>query len=100
MRFKIKEGQSLLEYSVLFAVVISAMLVMQFYIKRSYQGRLKQEADSIGQQYSPGHTTSKIVTTSSSTTTTRVADGVSTVKVSPAVSTLDKAERVDSFAKE
>ncbi len=29
-----KRGQSLLEYSVLFAVVIAALLIMQFYIRR------------------------------------------------------------------
>lgn len=55
-------GQSLLEYVILLAVIISSLLIMQFYVKRGYQGRLKQEADDIGQQYSPGHTTSVVQT--------------------------------------
>ncbi|MBU1998950.1 MAG: hypothetical protein KKE64_05590 [Candidatus Omnitrophica bacterium] len=100
MRFFSKRGQSLLEYAILFAVILSALLIMQFYIKRGYQGRLKQSADSVGQQYAPGHTTSKIVTTSSSTTRTTTADGKMVVKVDPAKSSLDKTETVDAFAKE
>lgn len=58
-----KRGQAMLEYGVLLALVISALLIMHIYIKRCYQGRIKQEADSLGSQYSPGHTSSLMVTT-------------------------------------
>jgi len=37
-------------------------MIMHIYVKRSYQGRLKREADTLGQQYSPGHTASLIET--------------------------------------
>jgi len=58
-----KKSQSILEYAILFALVIAALIVMQVYVKRSYQGRLKREADSLGQQYSPGHAASFSKTT-------------------------------------
>lgn len=96
----------MLEYSILFAVILSAILIMQFYVKRSYQGRLKREADTVGQQYSPGHTTSNITTTTDSTSTTTVEDGIqSTVIGGPGanntvLSTMDKTETVDSYATE
>ena len=65
-----KKGQSILEYVVLFGLVISALLIMHIYIKRAYQGRIKQGADEVSQQYSPGHTTSLIETQTNSSSTT------------------------------
>lgn len=59
---KAQKAQSILEYVILICVILSALLIMQFYLKRSYQGRLKQESDTLGQQYSPGHTASLIET--------------------------------------
>jgi hypothetical protein len=35
---------------------------MQIFVKRSYQGRLRQEVDSLGPQYSPKHTSSHTIT--------------------------------------
>ena len=92
-----RRAQSLLEYSILFAVVLSALLIMQFYLKRGYQGRLKKEADTVGEQYSPGHTTSVITTNTNSTSTTTVADGTQSVSVG-ASSDVTKNETVDSYA--
>ena len=46
-------GQSTLEYVVLVAVVISALLAMRIYMKRGVQGKLRSSTDSIGAQYSP-----------------------------------------------
>ena len=95
-----KRGQSLLEYSILFAVILSAVLIMQFYIKRGYQGRLKAEADSVGQQYAPGYTTSKITTINDSITLTTTKDGKRVEVISPAVATTQKVETVDAFGRE
>jgi uncharacterized protein (UPF0333 family) len=98
-----KRGQSLVEYSILFAVVLSAILIMQFYIKRSYQGRLKAEADTVGQQYAPGHTTSIIRTATDSVSETKVEDGIQSVRIygpgedGSAVSVMEKRETVDSY---
>lgn len=55
-----KSAQSFLEYSLLIAVGISTLIVMQYYFGRSVQGLLKQNVDNLGgekltgQQYSPG----------------------------------------------
>ena len=55
-----KSAQSVIEYSLLIAVGISALIVMQYYFGRSIQGLLKQNVDNLGgekltgQQYSPG----------------------------------------------
>ena len=53
-----KRAQATLEYAVVIIVVVAALLAMQIYLKRSVQGRLRSEADQIGELYSPGHTTS------------------------------------------
>jgi len=55
-----KSAQSFVEYSLLIAVGVSALIVMQYYFGRSVQGLLKQNVDNLGgeklsgQQYSPG----------------------------------------------
>jgi uncharacterized protein (UPF0333 family) len=62
-----KKGQSTLEYSVIVAVVVAGLIAMQVYIKRGMQGRLRQASDDIGEQFSPGYTTSNYTTTSNVT---------------------------------
>jgi Flp pilus assembly pilin Flp len=54
MRFQDKKAQSLLEYAVLLAVIIVVIVAMQVYLKRSVQGRFKQSADQIGEQFTTG----------------------------------------------
>jgi hypothetical protein len=95
-----KNGQSLLEYTILFAVALSAILIMQFYVKRAYQGRLKKEADTVGQQYAPGLTTGITTTNTQSTSVTTTAGGITSVVISPAKSTVEKKETVDTFVQE
>ena len=60
--FKERKAQSTLEYAVIVAVVIGALLAMQVYIKRGVQGRLRSSTDNIGDQYSAGNTTAKYTT--------------------------------------
>ena len=50
-------GQSIVEYAILLGVVIAALLIMQVFIKRGYQGGLKESADKMGDQFSAGGTT-------------------------------------------
>lgn len=45
-------GQSTIEYVLLIAVIIVAMLAVQIYCKRAVEGRMKQSADQIGEQWS------------------------------------------------
>ena len=54
-----RKGQSILEYSILLAVVIAVLLIMQAFIKRGYQGSLKSSADKMGDQFSASSTTIK-----------------------------------------
>jgi len=57
-----RKGQSTLEYAILIAIIVAALLAMQIYIKRGIQGKLRSSADSIGEQYSAGNMTSKYTT--------------------------------------
>ncbi len=100
MFLKTGKGQSLLEYTIVLLVAVSALLIMQFYLKRSYQGRLKAEADAVGNQYAPGFTTSDIRTTANSVSTSVTEEGITTVTVDPSHSVYSKDETVDSFARE
>ncbi len=115
----IKKGQSMLEYAVLICVVLSALMIMHVYVKRAYQGRLKQEADSLGQQYSPPFSSSHIRTTTSTNNVTYtggetdsldlqgdlipdgkdVPDGVS-VTFTETDTLFQRSEQIESFARE
>ena len=57
MLIRKNSGQAILEYAVLLGVVIAAILVMQTFIKRGYEGSLKDSADKMGDQFSAGGTT-------------------------------------------
>ncbi len=52
-------AQSIVEYAILLGVVIAALLVMQLFVKRGYQGGLKDASDKIGEQFSASATTMK-----------------------------------------
>jgi phage-related minor tail protein len=54
---------------------------MQVYLKRGYQGKLKESADSMGRQFSPGYTTGHEVTISSSNTTETTKDQMTTTEI-------------------
>ena len=62
-------AQSTLEYAVVIACVVAALLGMQFYLKRGIQGKLRQAGDEIGEQYAPTNVQSNITTETKSTTT-------------------------------
>ncbi|MDD5004888.1 MAG: hypothetical protein PHS93_00050 [Candidatus Omnitrophica bacterium] len=64
-----KRGQSTLEYAILVVVVIMALIAIQAYLKRGIQGRMRDSADQIGDQFSPDHTTYNYRTESFSNTT-------------------------------
>lgn len=82
MRFKLgKKAQSTLEYAVIIAVVVAALISMQIYFKRGLQGKIRQASDDIGEQFSPSTTTSNYDTNVVSNTHETVQGGVSTVSI-------------------
>jgi len=56
------KAQTTLEYAILIGVIIAGLVAMQVYLKRGYQGQLKESADSMGKQFSPGYTTNNYTT--------------------------------------
>ena len=63
-------GYSMLEYSLLFAIIVAALIAMQGYIQRGLAGRLRASIDSVGDQYDPRNTTSTNTFSTSGTTVT------------------------------
>ncbi len=49
---RIKRGQSTIEIVVLIIVIAAAVLTMNRYLRRTIMGRIRQEADQIGEQFS------------------------------------------------
>jgi len=62
-------AQSTLEYAMVVACVVAALLGMQFYLRRGIQGKLRQAGDELGEQYTPLNVESKIITETTSNTT-------------------------------
>lgn len=56
MLIAVRKAQSTLEYALLIGVVVGALLSMQNYLKRSFQGKLQAVGDQVGDPYSPGDT--------------------------------------------
>lgn len=46
-----RKAQATLEYAVLIAVIAGALITMQNYLKRGYQGKMRQNSDQLGQQF-------------------------------------------------
>ncbi len=64
-------GQSTLEYSLLIAAFIAAIILMKGYATRAISGRLREASNSISQEhYEPGQMEADITTTVTGETTT------------------------------
>jgi uncharacterized protein (UPF0333 family) len=72
------KGQSTLEYAVLIAVVVGALLAMQIYMKRGIQGKLRQSTDQVGEQFEANATNFDRTTTHTGTTVQTVSRGQTT----------------------
>ena len=77
-----RRAQSTLEYALVIAVVVGALVAMQVYVKRGVQGRLKSAADDIGEQYSPGNTTGTVTVSTITSTTESLDSGVTSTESS------------------
>ncbi len=51
-----KKAQSTLEYALIIAVIVAALLAIQIYMKRGVQGKLRESSDQIGEQFDAGKT--------------------------------------------
>ena len=67
-----RKAQSMLEYTILLMIIIAAFLAMQVYLKRGFQGRWKQAADGLGDQYDMSAFDSNVRTTLNTTTQSTV----------------------------
>ena len=67
-----RKAQSMLEYTILLIIVVAAFMTMQIYIKRGFQGRWKQAADGLGDQYDTSAFNSNIRTTLNTTSESHV----------------------------
>jgi len=72
------KGQSTLEYALIVAVVVGALVAMNVYMKRGLQGRLRESADQIGEQFDANNTTINRTTTRTGTTVQTVNAGTTT----------------------
>lgn len=52
-----RKAQSTLEYAVMIAVIGAGLVLLSAYVRRGYQGRLRDQTDRIGEQFDPGVTT-------------------------------------------
>ncbi|MFQ5680496.1 MAG: hypothetical protein ACE5GG_00350 [Candidatus Omnitrophota bacterium] len=71
-------AQSTLEYAMVIAVVVGALVAMQIYMKRGVEGKLRSSADDIGQQFDAAATDYTYTTTRTSTTQDVTTTGVTT----------------------
>lgn len=83
------KGQSTVEYAIIVAVVISALLVMQFWMRRGVMGKLRESSDSVGEQFNPfaathnltktfGATRHEKTTAAGATTTSNISENQGT----------------------
>jgi hypothetical protein len=94
------KAQTTLEYAILIGVIVAGLIAMQIYLKRGYQGKLRESADSMGQQFSAGETTMDYGSTSYTNSTENVTGGVTTSTIKAQNSERRGAERVNDFKKE
>jgi len=69
-----KKGQTLLEFVVLFIVIVAALVSMRAYIQGSFQGKWKETIDGMGKQYDPQGELHVVQSMTSNTSTTMSVD--------------------------
>ena len=100
MTKKLNKAQTTLEYAILIGVIVAGLIAMQVYIKRGYQGKLRESADSMGQQFSPGNTTTNYAITNTTNSTETLAGGVTSTNINNQTSNKTGSENVATSDKE
>jgi len=49
-------AQSTLEYAILIGIIAAGLIAMQVYLKRGFQGKVRDNTDQMGEQFEPGET--------------------------------------------
>jgi hypothetical protein len=79
---KAKKAQFSLEYAIVIAVFVAALISIQVYLKRGIQGNFRKVADDIGSPYEPKNTTSdKTLVSTTGSVITSDATGESRDKI-------------------
>jgi len=99
-RLSRKRAQTTLEYAILIGVIVAGLIAMQVYLKRGFQGKIKEGADTMGQQFSPGHTTSNYTTNSFTNSTETLSNQITTTNIHLQETNRLGNEAVDKFANE
>ena len=68
-------AQSTLEYAVIIAVVVAALLALQIYLKRGVQGKLRQSTDNIGEQFEANQTSASSFISTTGNTVQNITQG-------------------------
>ena len=94
-----RKGQSTLEYALIIAVVVAGLLLMQYYVRRGFAGRLKTATDDMGEQYDPTGYSGSFAINQTSNTRQRITNVVSnTSHLADQVSTRTGSENVIGWA--
>jgi len=88
-------AQSTLEYAVLIGLIAAGLVTTQVVLKRHYQGKLRQSAEDMGEQFSPGYTTYNYTTTSTTASNEKTEKGVTTTNLLNSTSDRTGSERVE-----
>jgi len=93
-----RRGQSVLEYAVIIAVVVSALLAVNIYMKRGLENRMRQSGDDVGKQFAAGATQVTRNTTRNSLVIETTAQAETTTDTQYDASTLQGIESVGNFS--
>lgn len=94
-----ERGQSTLEYAFLLAIIISAIITVQVYVRRGLVGQIHDTADQqIGSQFDPWNTTGKVSHKSGGGTQDVVTNDGKTVSTLNALTNTDKYEVEEKVA--
>lgn len=85
-----RKAQSMLEFSLLLAAIVAALVMTQIYVKRGIMGKLRAYSDEIGPKYALGSTTAnaaKNVKTTNLTSASSTNAGLSTTQTTEIITT-------------
>lgn len=99
-RLSENKAQTTLEYAILIGVIVAGLIAMQVYVKRGFQGKLRESADSMGEQFSPGYTTGRHITNSFTSSTETLQNQVTTTTINNQETNRTSNESVPTFNQE